>query len=52
MENVLEYRSWLDGRFFSCLYKRIFSDRLGCYLFEMVPGSLRWSDDGDKANQG
>jgi hypothetical protein len=50
MEEVLEYRSRLDGRFFSCLYKRVFSDRLGCYSFELVPGSLRWSENGNKAD--
>ena len=50
MEEVFEYRSRLDGRVFWCLYKIVFSDRLGCYLFEMIPGSLRWSENGDKAN--
>src|SRR5262249_37181504 len=51
-EEVFEYCSRLDGRLFSCLYKSVFSDRHGCYLVKMVPGSLRWSDDGNKANQG
>ena len=52
MVEIFEYQSRLDGRAFWCLYKKQFSARLGCYQFEMVPGSLRWSDNGDKANQG
>lgn len=51
MPEIFKYQSWLDGGAFWCLYKRRFSARLGCYLFEMVPGSLRWSDNGDKASQ-
>jgi len=50
MEEVFEYRSRLDGRVFCCLYRRLFIERLGCYLFEMIPGSLRWSENGNKAD--
>jgi hypothetical protein len=52
MEDVLEYHGRLDGKCFSCFYRRRFSDRLGCYSFEIIPGSLRWSENGDKTSKG
>lgn len=48
MEAVLEYNSKLEGRAYRCLYKREYSERLGCYTLKMVPGSLKWVENGDQ----
>lgn len=42
METIIEFRSSLDGRSYTCQYRRTYSECLGCYAFTMVPGSLRW----------
>jgi hypothetical protein len=42
MESIVEFRSSLDGRIYTCLYRRAYSERCGCYSFMMIPGSLRW----------
>jgi len=42
---ILEFQGELDGRAYSCLYRRTYSERLHCYELAMAPGSLRWADN-------
>ena len=51
MEAILEYISRLDGNTYRCLYKREYSERLGCYTLMMVPGSLRWIENGNQTDK-
>jgi hypothetical protein len=52
MDGIIEFRSSLDGRSYSCLYRRTYSESLGCYAFTMVPGSFRWESlsSGEKGH--
>jgi hypothetical protein len=51
LEAILEYTSRLDGNTYRCLYKREYSERLGCYTLMMVPGSLRWIENGNQTDK-
>lgn len=42
MESIIEFRSSLDGRSYSCQYRRTYSENVRCDTLTMVPGSLRW----------
>jgi hypothetical protein len=42
MDGIIEFKSSLEGRSYKCVYKRTYSECLGCYAFTMVPGSLNW----------
>ena len=51
MEATLEYVSNLDGRLYRCLYIRDYDERLRCYTLKMVPGSLRWLENGNQTDK-
>jgi hypothetical protein len=42
---IFEFKSELDGRSYTCLYKRTYSERLHCYEVALIPGSLRWENN-------
>ena len=47
METITEYINQLDGRGYSCLYRTFYDEELHAMAVEMVPGSLRWEENGD-----
>jgi hypothetical protein len=51
MEAILEYTSRLDGKSYTCLYAREYNERLRCYTLMMVPGSLRWIENGNQTDK-
>jgi hypothetical protein len=52
MDGIIEFRGSLDGRSYSCQYRRTYHESLQCYAFTMVPGSLSWESitSGDEVH--
>lgn len=50
MESIIEFKSSLDGRSYSCQYRRMYSESVGCDILTMVPGSLRWESLSSEEN--
>jgi hypothetical protein len=51
MEALVEYISMLEGRRYRCLYTREYSRQQGYFVLKMVPGSLRWIENGNQTDK-